>query len=121
MRFAAKREKAEGEKALCRRRAPRLPDTFGYRRRPKLKSGTKETIMARKVVLQVDGMGCQGCVLKVTDILQAVPGVTEAVVTLLPPEAVVTFDTELTTLVKLIDSTTGSGYPLRLKEELGGE
>jgi copper chaperone CopZ len=77
--------------------------------------------MIKKIVLQVGGMGCQGCVESVTKKLKAAPGVKEAAVTLQPPEAIVTFDEEKTTLARLIDSTAGTGYPLRLKDELGGE
>ena len=77
--------------------------------------------MIKKVIFQVDGMGCQGCVVTVTDKLKAVNGVKEAVVTLTPPEAAVTFDTEKTTLARLLNATAGAGYPLRLKDELGGE
>jgi len=77
--------------------------------------------MTRKVKLQVGGMGCQGCVLSVTEKLKAVPGVKDATVTLLPPEAVVTYESDETTLAKVMDATAGAGYPLRLKDEPGGE
>jgi copper chaperone CopZ len=77
--------------------------------------------MIKKVILQVDGMGCQGCVAAVTEKLKAVSGIREVLVTLTPPEAAVTFDDQLTTLARLINSTVGSGYPLRLKDEMEGK
>ena len=44
------------------------------------------------VTLNVQGMTCGGCVASVTRVLKAVPGVSEAAVTLQPGVANVTYD-----------------------------
>lgn len=75
----------------------------------------------KKVKLEVDGMGCMGCVTTVQDKLLALPGVKEARVSLKPPEAVVKYDPDKVSLEKLLAATAGVGYPARLKEELGSE
>jgi copper chaperone len=48
--------------------------------------------MMESVTLNVQGMTCGGCVASVTRVLKAVPGVTEAAVTLQPGVANVTYD-----------------------------
>lgn len=77
--------------------------------------------MNKTVKLLVEGMGCQGCVTTVRDKLKAVPGVKDVKVTLQPPEAVVTFDSDHATLAQLLNATAGAGYPLKLKDEPDGE
>ena len=62
------------------------------------------------VKLAVEGMSCQGCVASVTRVLKAVPGVTEAVVTLKPGTATVTYDTGRTDLPALKAAIEGAGY-----------
>jgi copper chaperone len=60
--------------------------------------------------LNVEGMSCQGCVASVTRVLKAVPGVTEAVVTLKPGSATVTYDAARTDVRALKAAIEGAGY-----------
>lgn len=60
--------------------------------------------------LQVEGMTCGGCVASVTRVLQAVPGVSEAKVTLTPGVAVVTFDAARTNVPALRVAVEDAGF-----------
>lgn len=60
--------------------------------------------------LNVQGMSCQGCVASVTRVLKAVPGVTDAAVTLHPGSAAVTYDPARTDVAALAAAITGAGY-----------
>lgn len=60
--------------------------------------------------LRIDGMTCGGCVASVTRVLQAVPGVTEASVTLTPGAATVTFDAARTNVPALRVAIEGAGF-----------
>jgi len=62
------------------------------------------------VKLAVEGMSCQGCVASVTRVLKAVPGVTDAVVTLKPGAATVTYDAARTGVPALKAAIEGAGY-----------
>lgn len=62
------------------------------------------------ISLNVQGMTCQGCVASVTRVLKAVPGVSEAVVTLQPGAAQVTFDPEKTGAAALRSAIEDAGY-----------
>ena len=60
--------------------------------------------------LKVEGMSCGGCVASVTRVLKAVPGVSDAVVTLQPAEARVTFDAARTSVAALARAIEDAGY-----------
>ena len=62
------------------------------------------------VTLKVAGMTCGGCVASVTRVLKAVPGVTEAMVTLQPGVAKVTFDPARTQPTALRAAIEGAGF-----------
>jgi copper chaperone len=62
------------------------------------------------VKLDVQGMTCQGCVASVTRVLKAVPGVTDAAVTLQPGAATVTFDPARTNVAALGTAIRDAGY-----------
>jgi len=73
-------------------------------------------VKTEKVVLSVQGMTCNGCVLTVTKSLKKVDGVTDAMVTLEPPIAVVKYDPTEVSVEQLIETTTNAGYPSKVKE-----
>jgi mercuric ion binding protein len=54
---------------------------------------------------------CVACPFTVKSSLQAVPGVTKAVVSFTDKTAVVTFDDAKTAVPALITATTNAGYP----------
>ncbi len=60
--------------------------------------------------INVLGMTCQGCVASVTRVLEAIPGVTHAVVTLQPGAAAVTFDPARTGVAALAGAIRDAGY-----------
>ncbi|HEX6138081.1 MAG TPA: heavy-metal-associated domain-containing protein [Casimicrobiaceae bacterium] len=62
------------------------------------------------VKLNVAGMSCQGCVASVTRVLKAVPGVEDAVVTLQPGAATVTYDAGRTGVPALKAAIEDAGY-----------
>ena len=62
------------------------------------------------VTLNVQGMTCGGCVASVTRVLKAVPGVTEATVTLQPAVAKVTFDPARTETAALRAAIEDAGF-----------
>jgi copper chaperone len=62
------------------------------------------------VRINVQGMTCQGCVASVTRVLRAVPGVTDAAVTLQPGAAAVTFDPARTGAAALAGAIRDAGY-----------
>ncbi len=60
--------------------------------------------------LKIDGMTCGGCVASVTRVLRAVPGVSDAAVTLTPGQATVTFDEAKTNVPALREAVEEAGY-----------
>ena len=74
-------------------------------------------VQTREVVLQVDNMTCNGCVLTVRGSLKKLPGVLDAQVTLQPPMAVVKYDPTQTSVEDLIRATTQAGYPSHIQKE----
>ncbi len=60
--------------------------------------------------LKIDGMTCGGCVASVTRVLRAVPGVSDAAVTLTPGQATVTFDAARTNAPALREAVEKGGY-----------
>ncbi|HET7261487.1 MAG TPA: heavy-metal-associated domain-containing protein [Casimicrobiaceae bacterium] len=63
--------------------------------------------------IEVGGMTCNGCVASVTRVLNAVPGVTETKVTLVPGSATVVFDSARTNLDALKAAIEDAGYDAR--------
>jgi copper chaperone len=63
--------------------------------------------------LNIDGMSCGGCVANVTRTLNRIDGVSDATVTLTPPQATVTFDPQQVELASLIAAVEGAGYDVR--------
>lgn len=66
------------------------------------------------LTLTVSGMSCGGCVKSVTQVLQALPGVAQAEVTLDPPHATVDYDPGRLTAQTLIDAIRGAGFDASL-------
>jgi len=66
--------------------------------------------MMESVTLNVQGMTCGGCVASVTRVLKAVPGVTEAAVTLQPGVANVTYDPARTQPAALRAAIEDAGF-----------
>ena len=62
------------------------------------------------VRINVLGMTCQGCVASVTRVLKAVPGVTNAAVTLRSGAAAITFDPARTGTAALAAAIRDAGY-----------
>ena len=60
--------------------------------------------------LKIGGMTCMGCVSSVTKVLKAVPGVSDAQVTLTPSQASVQYDAALTNVAKLKLAVEDAGY-----------
>jgi copper chaperone len=64
----------------------------------------------QKLRLRVTGMTCQGCVRSVKRVLERVPGVSEAAVSLERSEAVVDFDPGRASAADLAAAVEGAGY-----------
>jgi periplasmic mercuric ion binding protein len=69
----------------------------------------------KTVTLAVENMYCSACPITVKSSLEAVPGVTKAVVSYADKTAVVTFDDAKTAVPALTAATTNAGYPSALK------
>ena len=65
----------------------------------------------RTVTLAVKNMDCAACPHTVRSSLEAVPGVTKAVVSYKEKTAIVTFDDAKTDVQALTTATTNAGYP----------
>lgn len=63
-----------------------------------------------KIILTISGMTCGGCVNSVTRVLQAVPGVQQASVTLVPSQATVSYDASLADPEKLAQAVADAGF-----------
>ncbi|MBI5149920.1 MAG: cation transporter [Candidatus Omnitrophica bacterium] len=75
------------------------------------KSTLTQPATTKQVVLNVEGMTCAACSVTVSKSLKRVDGVQEANVTLIPPEAVVTFDPVKVKVEQLVEATKNVGYP----------
>ena len=69
----------------------------------------------KTVTLTVQNMDCSACPITVKSSLEAVPGVSKAVVSYADKTAVVTFDDTKTAVTALTAATTNAGYPSELK------
>lgn len=74
-----------------------------------LKSLRKEYSMQTEH-LKVTGMTCGGCVSSITQVLKAVSGVSDVIVSLATGEATVKFDEQLTSPEQLKSAVKGAGY-----------
>ena len=63
-----------------------------------------------QAVLTISGMTCGGCVNSVTRVLQALPGVQQANVTLVPSQANVSYDAALADPEKLAQAVAEAGF-----------
>lgn len=70
-----------------------------------------------QTVLKVDGMTCAACTANVRRSLMNVDGVQDAKVTLDPPEAVVSYDADKTSVDALTQATAKAGHPSSLKQQ----
>ncbi len=64
----------------------------------------------KRITIAIGGMTCGHCVMAVKKELAAVPGVTDLTVTLDPPRAVLTLDTEKSDVPRLLAAVTEAGY-----------
>jgi copper chaperone len=62
------------------------------------------------ITLKVEGMSCGGCVASVTRVLKALPGVSDAAVSLQAGTAQVTFDDSRTGIGAMRAAIEGAGY-----------
>ena len=69
----------------------------------------------RQVVLKVEGMTCKTCPITVRKALKDIKGVYSAKATFKPPQAVVRFDPETTSVEMLTQATRDAGFPSRPK------
>jgi len=63
-----------------------------------------------EITLSVTGMTCGGCVNSVTRVLTALPGVQNAVVTLTPGQARVTYDHARTDRAAMVQAVVDAGF-----------
>lgn len=63
-----------------------------------------------KIVLSIEGMHCDHCVMRVQKALAAVPGVQRAAVTLQPGQARVDYDEQAATAQAMTDAVAKAGY-----------
>jgi copper chaperone len=61
-------------------------------------------------ILNIKGMTCMGCVNSVTRVLKAIPGVSDARVTLQPAQATVQYDGAATNPAQLKHAVEDAGY-----------
>ncbi len=62
------------------------------------------------MVLKVGGMSCGGCVKSVTSVLEALPGVAKADVSLANGEAVVTYEAEKISRERMVQVIDDAGF-----------
>ena len=72
---------------------------------------------SRIVTLDVEGMTCASCVLRVEKSLKGVDGVADASVNLASEKARISFNPSRTTLTDLQKAVRESGYTLRIDEQ----
>lgn len=60
--------------------------------------------------IKVDGMSCGGCVKSVTSVLEALPGVAKADVSLANGEAVVTYEAEKISRERMVQVIDDAGF-----------
>ena len=63
-----------------------------------------------QIILTIAGMTCGGCVNSVSKVLQATPGVHKADVSLVPSQAVVSYDAALASPEQLAQAVADAGF-----------
>ncbi len=63
-----------------------------------------------EATIKVEGMSCGGCVRNVTGVLKALPGVTDAQVSLEDAQAKVAYDPAVVSEAQLRDAISGAGF-----------
>ncbi len=63
-----------------------------------------------EITIKIDGMSCGGCVRKITGLLQALPGVEQAEVSLEAGEARVRFDPAAVTVAAMHEVVDAAGF-----------
>jgi copper chaperone CopZ len=63
-----------------------------------------------EIILTIAGMTCGGCVNSVTRVLQATPGVHKASVSLVPSQALVSYDPALASPEQLAQAVADAGF-----------
>jgi copper chaperone len=63
-----------------------------------------------EIILSITGMTCGGCVNSVTKVLQSTPGVHQASVSLIPSQAVVSYDAAVATPEQLAKAIEDAGF-----------
>ena len=63
-----------------------------------------------EIILSITGMTCGGCVNSVTKVLQATPGVHQVNVSLIPPQAVVSYDAAVATPEQFAKAIADAGF-----------
>lgn len=81
--------------------------------------GSKGVANGETVTLAVENMTCGGCAVTIRAGLMKVEGVLDAEVTLVPPEAAVTYDPSAVTVDELTEATGNLGYPSSVKSGNG--
>lgn len=76
-----------------------------------LVASSMATAAERTVTLAVKNMYCVACPITVRKSVEAVPGVSEVVVSFEKKTAMITYDDTKTDLKALIAATTNAGYP----------
>jgi len=61
-------------------------------------------------VLKVNGMTCGGCVRSVKNVLEVIPGVSGAEVSLEKAQATVTYDPAQVNVIRMKEAVTDAGY-----------
>lgn len=81
-----------------------------------LRPGAQAVIVDALAVLYITGMDCPGCAERTKAVIKALPGVGEARVTLLPPEAEVEYEMDLVTTEQIIGAVKKLGFGATVKE-----
>jgi mercuric ion binding protein len=71
----------------------------------------EEQVTTSKVTLEIQKMTCNMCTITVKKSLMKLKGVKDAVVTLQPSQAIVTYDPKECSLKNLVEATGKAGYP----------
>jgi copper chaperone CopZ len=72
---------------------------------------SEHIVITKSYAFDVSGMGCGGCTSSVRQMLEQLPGVTHAAVTLNPGLASVTVDPARASAARIAVAITAAGYP----------
>lgn len=76
---------------------------------------------SRRVTLSVSGMHCSACAILIEKALKEIPGVKEAQVNFAAEKAQVVFDSQITSVDRLIERIREAGYEASFSEKVGEE